>query len=142
MTERTIRSIAKKLAGEFYNLTRTSESKDHRVQLEERGRVFLDIDPKLFAKSFPTVDDYLIGRRHGRMQRNWITGQVRHIDDGQIYQDRPGWTYWYDKARKCAVEMLRRPEINDNLKSAIMDALVEDREKQLKQEAREANHVL
>lgn len=140
MTERTIRSIAKELAGQFYEFTRAAESKDQRVQLEERGRVFLDIDPKLFAKSYPTLADYLAGRRHGRMQRNWITGKVWHVDDGRVYADKPGWVLWYDKARKCAVEMLNKPEVHENLKSAIMDALIEDREKQLKNETSQVHN--
>jgi hypothetical protein len=135
MTERTIEHIARELAGTFYDTVRSAESKDEKVQIRQRGRLLLQIDPKLFAKTFPTVKDYLSGTRHGQVQRAWQTGVTTHLDDGKIYQDYPGWMYWYDQARQIAVEMLSSSQIHENLKQAIMDALIEDREKELKREA-------
>ncbi len=136
MTERTIEHIAKEFAGEFYDFVRSKEDGDDKVQMKQRGRILLQIDPKLFSKCYPKVKDYLAGRRHGRMQRNWVSGQLRHIDDGKVYQEPPGWMHWYDLARQRAVEMLTHPHVTEHLKSAIIDALLEDREKQLRQEAR------
>jgi hypothetical protein len=135
MTERTIRAIAKEFAGEFYDFTRSKEDSDEKVQFMQRGRILLQIDPKAFAKSFPKVGDYIAGRRHGYTKKNPETGAVTHIADGKIYSITPGWAHWYDLARKRAVEMLASPLVHQNLKDGIMAALVEDREKQLKQEA-------
>ena len=135
MTERTIEHIARELAGQFYDTVRSAESRDEKVQLSQRGRVLLQIDPKLFGKTYPTVKDYLVGRRHGTVNRAWETGVTTHIDDGKVYQDCPGWMYWYDQARQMAVEMLRSPQVHENLKEAIMAALIEDREKELEREA-------
>jgi hypothetical protein len=136
MTERTIRSIAKEFAGEFYDFTRSKEDGDHKVQFMQRGRLLLQIDPKAFAKSFPTVKDYIAGRQHGYTKKDPGTGAVTHIDDGKIYQITPGWAHWYDLARKRAVEMLASPLVHENLKRGIYDALLEDREKQERQKLR------
>ena len=131
MTERTIQHVARELAGEFYDFVRSAESRDERVQIQQRGRIMLDIDPKAFGKTFPTVKDYIAGRRHGKMQRNWISGQIRHVDDGKIYQDTPGWMYWYEMARQRCVEMLNNNDVQPHLKEAIFDSLLEDRHKEL-----------
>lgn len=132
MTERTIRSMAKELAGTFYDVVRSAESADEKVQITKRGRIFLQIDPKLFAKTFPTVKDYLAGRRHGRIER-LLDGTVRHIDDGSVAMDTPGWMHWYDRGRQMLIAMLNNPGTHENIKDGILAALVEDREKQLKQ---------
>lgn len=136
MTERTIQHVARELAGEFYDFVRAAESRDERVQIQQRGRTLLDIDPKAFGKTFPTVKDYIAGRRHGKMQRNWLSGQVRHVDDGKVYADTPGWMYWYEMARQRCVEMLNHDTVQPHLKAAILDSIIEDREKQLAQEGR------
>lgn len=135
MTERTIQHVARELAGEFYDFVRSAESRSERVQIQQRGRTFLDIDPKLFAKTYPTVKDYISGTKHGRMQRNWITGKIRHVDDGKVYADTPGWMFWYEMARQRCVELLNHPDVNERMKLAITDSIIEDREKQLAKEA-------
>ena len=134
MTERTIQHIARELAGEFYDFVRSAESRGEKVQLQQRGRTLLVIDPLLFGKAYPTVKHYLAGHRCGQVNRDWESGTTTHINDGKVYQDTPGWLYWYDLARQRAVEMLNSSSVHDNLKAAIMDAVIEDREKQLKQE--------
>lgn len=136
MTERTIQHVARELAGEFYDFVRSAESKSERVQIEQRGRVFLDIDPKLFAKTYPTVKDYIAGLKHGKMQRNWITGKIRHVDDGKVYADTPGWMFWYEMARQRCIELLNHPDVSERHKLAITESIIEDREKQLAQQAR------
>ena len=132
MTERTIRSMAKELAGTFYDVVRSAENADEKVQITKRGRILLQVDPKLFAKTFPTVKDYLAGRRHGRIER-LLDGTVRHIDDGSVTDDTPGWMHWYDQARQQLVAMLNDPTVAPALKEGILAAVIEDREKQLKQ---------
>lgn len=133
MAERTIAHLARELAGTFYDHVREAESAGDKVQMAKRGRVFLEIDPKLFAKTFPTVRDYLRGRRHGRIDRDWKTGRVSYVDDGSVTMSTPGWLYWYDQARQMLTVMLGRPDIHDNVKQGIYAALLEDREKELKQ---------
>jgi len=134
MTERTIQHHARELAGIFYDSVRSAEDADEKVQISRRGRILLQIDPKAFRKTYPTVKDYIAGRRHGRIQRA-LDGAIIHIDDGQVYQDTPGWMFWYDAARGQLVEMLNQPNLSEHLKNGIFEALKEDREKQLKQEA-------
>lgn len=135
MVERTIQHYARELAGAFYDTVRSAESQDEKVQISKRGRVLLQIDPKAFAKTFPTVKDYLAGRRHGHVE-HLPDGTVRHVDDGTVSMDTPGWLHWYDAARAQLTEMLGRPDVHENIKKGIYEALLEDREKQLKQETR------
>ena len=135
MTERTIQHVARELAGQFYDFVRSKEDGDEKVQMQQRGRILLQIDPKAFAKTFPTQKDYITGRHHGVMKRDWATGRVWH-EEGPVHQEVPGWMYWYDVARQRCVELLKSPDTHDNIKAAIMEALVEDREKQLRQEER------
>ena len=135
MTERTLQHMAREMAGEYYEFVRGAEGSAEKVQIQHRGLTLLQTDPKLFIKTYPTAKDYIAGQRHGRIHRNWESGQTVHIDDGKVYQDIPGWMHWYDMARQRAVEMLNNPSVHDNLKTAIAAAILEDREKQLRQEA-------
>ena len=135
MVERTIQHYARELAGAFYDTVRSAESQNEKVQISQRGRVLLQIDPKAFAKTFPTVKDYLAGRRHGRMEQ-LSDGTVRHVNDGTITEDTPGWLHWVAPARQHMTEMLGRPDVHENIKKGIYEALIEDREKQLQQEER------
>jgi hypothetical protein len=135
MTERTIQHYARELAGIFYDMVRSAEDADLKVQISQRGRVLLQIDPKAFGKTFPTVKDYLAGRQHGRTEQ-LSDGTVHHVDDGTITMDTPGWLHWVDQARQHMTEMLGRPDVHENIKKGIYEALIEDREKQLQQEAR------
>ena len=136
MTERTIRHLAVELAGEFYDTVRSAEKAGEKVQIRKAstGRTLQQIDPLAFGKTFPTVKDYLAGRRHGRV-KHLPNGMVHWVDTGEVTEDTPGWMHWYDAARQNLVEMLNRPDIDERRKQQIMDALVEDREKQLKNEA-------
>ena len=133
MTEATIRSVAKELAGEFYELVRSAESRGERhVQIKRGERAFLNIRPDVFGKTFPTAKDYLSGKRHGRVGRT-PEGGIYHIDDGSLQQDTPGWLYWYDMARQRLTEMLGRNDVTEHMKERIFEAIVEDREKELRQ---------
>lgn len=139
MSERTIQHMARELAGAYYDMVRSAEDADEKVQISKRGRIYLQIDPKGFAKTYPTVRDYLAGRQHGRME-HLIDGTVRHIADGSITQTTPGWRHFYAKARAQLTSMLMMPNVHDNLKEGIYKALIEDREKQLKAEMRGQVH--
>jgi hypothetical protein len=136
MTERTIRSLAKELAGQFYDIVRTAESQGEKIQLRRGERVFLQIDPKTFGKTYPTVKDYLIGRKFGSVERS-ADGMVRHVDDGNVTLGAPGWASWYDLARQTLVGMLGNIGTTNETKAAIMDAIVEDRQKQLAKQGAE-----
>lgn len=130
MTERTLRAIAMELAGTFYEFVRSAEDK---VEIRHGGKTMQRIDPAAFRKSYPTEKDYLNGTRHGRTEHR-PDGTVRFVDDGSVTHGLPAWVNFYDMARKQAVEMLSSPLVHDNLKEAISEALIEDREKQIKQE--------
>ena len=132
MTERTIEHHARELAGIFYEGVRAAESRDEKVQISQRGRILLNIEPRLFAKTYPTLKDYIAGRKHGREER-FPDGSIRHVDDGSVRIDTPGWLHWYKAAREQLVAMLAMPQVHENLKAAIYEALKEDREKELKQ---------
>ena len=134
VTERTIRSLAKELAGNFYEMTRSAEGSGEKIHMKFRGRTLQTIEPGIFAKTYPTVKDYLTGKRHGHVE-HLPNGVVRHVADGSITDVKPGWAHWYDHARQMLVAMLSNPGTHENLKEAIMKALVEDREEQLKLEA-------
>lgn len=132
MVERTIAHTARELAGQFYDFVRSAEGSNDKVQISKRGRVLLQIDPKAFGKTYPTVKDYLAGRKHGKLER-LADGTVRHIDDGSIRMDTPGWLHFYDQARTLLVQTLANPGTHDNIKGGIYDAIIEDREKQMMQ---------
>lgn len=133
MTEATIRSVAKELAGQFYEFVRGAESRGEKsVQLKRGERAFLYIRPDVFGKTFPTAQDYLTGKRHGRIGRT-PEGSIYHIADGSIQQETPGWLYWYDMARQRLIEMLNRGDVTAHMKERIFEAIIEDREKEFKQ---------
>jgi hypothetical protein len=136
MTERTIKHLAIELAGKFYDTVRSAEKAGEKVQIRQSstGRTLQQIDPRAFGKTFPTEKDYIAGRRHGRVKHQ-RDGSVFWVDTGEVYEDTPGWLHWYDMARQMLVEMLGRPDISEHRKKQIFDAIVEDREKQMKQEA-------
>ena len=68
-------------------MVRSAEDADEKVQISKRGRIYLQMDPKGFAKTYPTARGlYFAGRQHGRME-HLIDGTVRHIDDGSIAQN-------------------------------------------------------
>jgi hypothetical protein len=149
MVERTIQHYARELAGIFYDFVRSAEDADFKVQVSQRGHVLLQIDPKAFGKTFPTVKDYLAGRRHGRTEplpdgtvkfvpfTEWSALYDRcPICNKLVIEDTPGWLHWVDPARQHMTEMLGRSDVHENIKRGIYEALIEDREKQLEQEAR------
>ena len=141
MTEATIRSVAKEIAGEFYQFIRSAESRGEKhVQVSRGERALLNIRPDVFGKTYPTVKDYLSGRRHGRIGRT-PEGSIYHIDDGSLQQDTPGWLYWYDMARQRLVEMLNRNDVTEHMKDRILEAIIEDREKELRQKPGDSPNI-
>lgn len=110
MTERTIRSVAKELASEFYT--------------QAGGDLFKD-DPersKRFRETYPTLTHYLKGYQVGR--------------DGRIKQDQPGWKYFVTLARARLVQILQDPT-KKHLHTAIYKALLEEHEKSTSPAAQE-----
>ena len=108
--ERTIRNMAKEAAGAQYELIRKDTAARRRIKIEK------GIDPDLFFKTFPTATDYISGRYH--------------LPDGRIMAGTPGWMHYIENARNALSKMLAKDSVHDNVKSAIYDALIEDRQKQ------------
>lgn len=134
MVERTIRTIAKELAARDYEKVRSCESLGEKAQLEMRGRAgLLVIDAKAFGKTFPTLKDYWAGRYHGQMVQK--DGVVRHVDDGSVRYGVPAWLHYVELARQVNAGVLGS-NAHPNLKEGAYAAAIEDREDQLKQEAR------
>jgi hypothetical protein len=142
VTERTLRVIAKELAAEMYENIRSAgeRGKKFEVRDAQTGHVLRLLEPALFLKTFPNLKDYWSGRRHGYMERKIESSGIQvtyHVDDGQIYPSTPGWAFHYERARNRAFKMLGMSDdvVHPNIKEALYAAILEDREKQLKQEA-------
>lgn len=71
-----------------------------------------------FRAAFPTLQAYMRGQ--------W------HQPDGSIRAYRPGWLHFVEHARGMLVAMLGRNDIHDNVKSAVYDAIIEDRNNEFK----------
>lgn len=106
MTERTIRSLAKELAGVFYE---QAGGDLFGTAPEDRER------SKRFRQTYPTFEHYKKGY------------QVR--PDGTIKQDQPGWKYFITLARARMVQMLQDSILNQNIKEGIYKSLLEEHEK-------------
>lgn len=91
MTVRLIRMTAKGMAGAFYEQNYRS---------------------KAFRESFPTVKDYLTGRRH------WPNGQIKQVD--------PGWVHFVQAAKGMLATSLQDKNMSEHEKEAIADALIEE----------------
>ena len=105
MTEQTVRSVAKEIAGAFYDQNRTPG----------------------FRQAFPTLKAFNRGQ--------W------HQPDGSIKAYRPGWLHFVEPARRRLAQMLGDPATSDYVKNAIFNALIEDRNRQFKQEQRNRKMV-
>jgi hypothetical protein len=110
LTERTIKNLAVELAAQSYDFIRSHEKTGEKVDMRWGGKTFSTIDPLAFGRKFPTF-------------KHWLNA------------DPPCWMHFYEMARQMLVAMLNRPDVPEHRKQQIMDALVEDREKQQKQEA-------
>lgn len=130
MGERTTEHLAREFAGEFYDFVRSSEGK---VSVRWNGRTLQNIDTRAFAKSFPTVKDYLAGRRWGKIIHQ-KDGTVFWQDTGGYVHTLPGWLYFVGMAREAMIEMLKRPDVSEVMKERIFDAVIEDRGKQARME--------
>ena len=112
MTERTIRNLAKELAGIFYESRRTPEFRNgeqlvtvyHDVNVAGK---MMEVPAKIpFKVAYPTIQHYI---------RAW-------------------WPHFIEPARKMLVAMLAMPDsrVSPLMKERISNALIEDREKELK----------
>ena len=105
MTERTIRSLAKKLASEFYT---QSAGNTFGTAPEDRER------SKRFRQTFPTLKHYLEG--------------MAVAPDGRIEPQQKAWVYFVTLARARMVQMLQDPT-KAHLHDAIYKALLEEHRK-------------
>lgn len=114
MSERTIRSLAKEYAGQFYEAKRSDRfrSKDSLTraktlkQLPDGSVVEVTVTVPFF-KAYPNSKAFASGH----------------------------WPLFYEAARKSLVTMLALPSVSDELKKGIHAALVEDRQNEYKKPA-------
>ena len=112
-SERTIRALAKELAGEFY---------DHK----SRTKRFRSMDEPTRARALKQFED-------GHVEEVIVIVPFREAyPDAKTYA-KAHWPFFYDTARKCLTTMLALPDsrIHPNMKKAIYDALKEDWDKQI-----------
>lgn len=114
MTERTIRTLAKELAGVFY---------------EQAGGDLFGTEPadrersKRFRQTYPTLRHYMEG--------------VQVLPNGQTKIDQPAWVYFVTLARARMVQMLQDPMTKPAVKDGIYKALLEEHEKSTSPAAQE-----
>ena len=132
MSEATIKNLAIELAGMHYDFVRSHECSDEKLTARWPGGMVQQIDPLIFSHTYPTLKDFLIGRKHGRKVENY--GAVSWEDTGQVTMGVPGHMFFYEIARQMLVQMLGQGDISEHRKKQVYDAITEDREKQLKQE--------
>ena len=113
MTERTIRTLAKELAGIFYE---QAGGDLFGTAPEDRER------SKRFRQTYPTWQHYKNG--------------VQVLPDGRTRQDQPGWLYFIAPARARMVQMLQDPT-KKHLHDAIYKSLLEEHEKSTSPRAQE-----
>lgn len=114
MTERTIRTLAKQLAGIFYE---QAGGDLFGTAPEDRER------SKRFRQTYPTYEHYKNG--------------VQVMPDGTTRQDQPGWLYFVALARARLVQMLQDPMTKPAIKDGIYKALLEEHEKSTSPKAQE-----
>lgn len=113
MTERTIRHLAKELAGTFYE---QAGGDLFGNAPEDRDR------SKRFRQTYPTWEHYRDG--------------IQVLPNGQTKLDQPGWMYFVTLARARMVQMLQDPT-KSNLHEAIYKSLLEEHEKSTTPQAQE-----
>lgn len=115
MTEATIKERAKQIAGEFYE-SRRSEAfrkgehlvKSRRIVKDERTGLPREVIIGVpFKNAFPTADAFV---------EAW-------------------WPFWIEEAERQLTTMLALDRVPEVMKERIYDAVIEQREKQLKIEA-------
>lgn len=114
MTERTVRSVAKQLAGAFYE---QSAGDMFGSAPEDRER------SKRFRQGYPTVKHFLRG--------------VAIAPDGRIVPQEPGWKYFVTLARARMVQMLQENGHSQSVKEGIYKALREEHQKSTSPRAQE-----
>jgi hypothetical protein len=114
MTERTIRHLAKELAGIFYE---QAGGDLFGTAPEDRER------SKRFRLTYPTWPHYRDG--------------IQVLPDGRVRPDQPGWMYFITLARARMVQMLSDPATTQPVKDAIYAALLEEHVKSTSPAAQE-----
>lgn len=80
-----------------------------------------------FRHAFPTFKHYMRGQ--------WVQA------DGSINLDKPGWLHHVNLARKLLASMLGNMNVHENLKEAIYQAIIDDRERALRPSAKKLHQV-
>lgn len=114
MTERTIRNVARELAGAFYE---QSAGDLFGTAPEDRER------SRRFRETYPTWEHYKTG--------------VQVLPNGRTRQDQAGWIYFISLARARMVQMLSQPGISQSVKDGIYKALLEEHDKSTSPAAQE-----
>jgi hypothetical protein len=112
VTERTIRMLAKQMAGAFYEGSRSGRFREGEDLVDVFFVKQTGIGPVECSKKVPLREAFPNAKAY-------VEGY---------------WPHWYDAARLALVNMLAAPDgrITPHMKDGIADALIEDREKQLK----------
>lgn len=114
MTERTIRTLAKQLAGIFYE---QAGGDLFGTAPEDRER------SKRFRQSYPTLKHY---------QKGFAVAP-----DGRLVPGQPAWTYFVTLARARMVQMLQDSNIKPGVADGIYKALLEEHVKSTSPRAQE-----
>lgn len=113
MTERTIRTLAKQLAGVFYE---QAGGDLFGTAPEDRER------SKRFRQTYPTWKHYKKG--------------IQVLPDGRTKVDQPGWVYFITLARARMVQTLQT-STNQSVKEGVYRALLEEHVKSTSPQAQE-----
>lgn len=111
MTERTIRTLAKELAGQFYEAKRSNR--------------FRSKDSLMRAKTLKQLPDGSV------IEVTVIVPFFKAYPNSKVFA-KAHFPLFYEAARKCMVTMLALPSVSDELKEGIHAALVEDRQNEYK----------
>lgn len=116
MTERTIKALALELAGAFYEGNRSDRFRS-KVERTPAKRLVVD-------------------ERTGQLvERTVMVPFFEAYPNARTYQ-RAHWPLFYELARQQLTSMLGRPGVSEFKKQAIFKAITEDREQQLREQAR------
>lgn len=112
MSVMALRMMAKELAGSFYEMKRSGRFRDPEALTRAKT---LATDPKTgaivevpvmvkFCEAYPNAHKFALAH----------------------------WPFFYDAARRCFTTMLALPNVAEHKKKIIYEALIEDREREMK----------
>lgn len=119
----------KKLLRQAENIESASQTNQTiRNMAKELAGVFYEGNrsPR-FRRAFPTFKHYMRGQ--------WVQ------PDGSITAYRPGWLHHVELARRMLATMLGHANVHENLKHAIYQAILDDRERSMRPGAKKLHQA-